>query len=90
MSFEINDASSWSEEIFGSTELGDKRLTKRLVTIGKQLSSATGASLSKSCAGDDALLEGSYRFLRNDKVKASKIAESAYESVVWRKQANYY
>ncbi len=81
MSFEINDASLWSEEIFGGTELGDKRLTKRLVTIGKQLSSATGASLSKSCSGDEALLEGSYRFLRNDKVKANKIAESAYESI---------
>lgn len=80
MGFEINDASLWSEEMFGTAELGDKRLTKRLVTIGTQLSSAIGASLSKSCAGDDALLEGSYRFLRNDKVKASKIAESGYES----------
>jgi len=81
MSFDINDASSWSEEIFGSAKLGDKRLTRRLVTIGKQLSSATGASLSKSCAGDEALLEGGYRFLRNDKVKSSKIAESAYASI---------
>lgn len=49
--------------------------------IGKQLSSATGASLSKSCGGDEALLDGSYRFLRNDKVKANKIGESAYESI---------
>jgi len=88
MGFEINDASLWSEEIFGSAELGDKRLTKRLVSIGKQLSSTTGASLSKSCAGDEALLEGSYRFLRNDKVKANKIAESAYESISRLAQAS--
>ncbi|HCJ1147834.1 TPA: hypothetical protein RG395_003041 [Legionella pneumophila] len=46
-------------------ELGDKRLTKRLVQLGKQLSNCSGSSLSQSSLGDEALVEGGYRFLRN-------------------------
>ena len=80
MGIEINDASAWSKSVFGKVNLGDKRLNKRLVQIGKQLSNETGASLSKSCNGNEALLEGSYRFLRNDKVKVSKIASAGYDA----------
>ncbi|AOW56845.1 hypothetical protein BE843_00505 [Legionella pneumophila subsp. pneumophila] len=65
MDLAIEDAAAWSEAIFGSVALGDKRLTRRLIQIGKQLSSIPGGSLSESCEGQDALIEGSYRFLRN-------------------------
>ena len=64
MELAIENTQAWSEAIFGSVDLGDKRLTKRLMQIGKQLSSLPGSSLSESCDGQDALLEGSYRFLR--------------------------
>ncbi|MFO3345274.1 transposase DNA-binding-containing protein, partial [Legionella pneumophila serogroup 6] len=60
MELAIEDATAWSEAIFGSVDLGDKRLTKRLIQMGKQLSSLPGSSLSASCEGQDALLEGSY------------------------------
>ncbi|HGT2715722.1 TPA: transposase DNA-binding-containing protein, partial [Legionella pneumophila] len=70
MELAIEDATAWSEAIFGSVDLGDKRLTKRLIQMGKQLSSLPGSSLSASCEGQDALLEGSYRFLRNKRVSA--------------------
>lgn len=77
---EINDASLWSNALFGKANLGDKRLTKRLVQMGTQLSKSTGASLAKSCEGDSALLEGGYRFLRNDSVSAEAIAASGHEA----------
>ena len=75
----VNNASNWSEAIFGTVNLGDKRLTSRLVKIGEQLSFATGESLSKSCSGDEALIEGSYRFLRNSRVCAEQIASGGYD-----------
>ena len=74
MNLDVHNATAWSEAIFGQIELGDKRLTRRLVQMGQQLSENTGASLSKSCSGNDALLEGGYRFLRNEKVSANQIA----------------
>ena len=45
MDLPVEDATAWSEAIFGSTSLGDKRLTRRLTQIGKQLSSMPGSSL---------------------------------------------
>ncbi|RZV24576.1 IS4/Tn5 family transposase DNA-binding protein, partial [Legionella longbeachae] len=42
-----------------SVDLGDKRLTRRLTQIGKQLSSMPGGCLPESCEGQDALIEGS-------------------------------
>lgn len=79
MNIEIENAGRWSEAIFGKCSLGDKRLTRRLVQIGKQLSSVTGSSLSKSSEGQDALVEGGYRFLRNDRIIAEQIAAGGYD-----------
>jgi hypothetical protein len=78
MDLSIKDTTAWSEAIFGTTDLGDKRLTRRLVQIGKQLSSLPGHSLSGSCDGEGSLLEGSYRFLRNNRVNADQIALGGY------------
>lgn len=79
MDISLNDAAKWSEAIFGRVDLGDKRLTKRLVQMGTQLSGSSGSSLSHSSSGDEALLEGGYRFLRNPRVNASQIASGGYE-----------
>ena len=56
MELAVEDSTAWSEAIFGSVSLGDKRLTRRLIQIGKQLSSLPGGSLSESCEGQDALI----------------------------------
>lgn len=79
MNLKIEDAKAWSETIFGDCALGDKRLTRRLVKIGHQLSKKQGASLSNSCEGKAALIEGSYRFIRNEKISANKIAKGVYD-----------
>ena len=80
MELEIENAVMWSEAIFGRCDLGDKRLTGRLVKIGSQLSKSQGTSLSKSCEGKSALIEGSYRFIRNERVSAMQIANGGYSA----------
>ena len=42
-----------------------------------------GTSLSVSCEGHEALLEGSYRFLRNKRINANQIAEGGYNVTCW-------
>ena len=76
----ILNGNQWAQDIFGESQFGDKRLTKRLQKVGAQLSDSIGTSLASSCNGDDAALEGSYRFIRNEKVIPDKIAESGFKS----------
>jgi hypothetical protein len=78
----ILNSNDWAQDVFGACKLGDHRLTKRLKTVGTQLSEAIGTSLASSCKGSDAALEGAYRMIRNDKVKASNIAEGGFQSTV--------
>lgn len=78
MKLKLEDTSAWSEAIFGSCDLGDKRLTRRLIQLGHQLSSTKDISLSKSCEGKGALIEGSYRFIRNERVSPAQIAQGGY------------
>jgi len=86
MNLQIEDASAWSEAIFGNCSLGDKRLTRRLVKIGTQLSKNQGSSLSESCGGEDALIEGSYRFIRNKRCNANTIAKGGYDVTAYLAQ----
>jgi hypothetical protein len=78
----ILNCNAWAQDVFGACKLGDHRLTKRLQTVGTQLSEAIGTSLASSCQGSDAALEGAYRMIRNEKVKASNIAEGGFQSTV--------
>lgn len=79
MDLKLEDSAEWSKTIFGNSALGDKRLTRRLVQIADQLSRTQDVSLSKSCKGEGALIEGSYRFVRNKRVSALEIAHGGYE-----------
>jgi hypothetical protein len=79
MELKLEDARAWSEAIFGNCSLGDKRLTQRLIKLGTQLSRTKDLSLSKSCEGKGALIEGSYRFVRNERVSATQIAKGGYD-----------
>lgn len=69
----------WAQETFGSAKLGDSRRTDRLVTLASQSAKHTGKSLAAACEGDEALLEGSYRLIRNPKVEPMKIRQAGYE-----------
>jgi hypothetical protein len=77
----IKDTEQWAEQTFGNADLGDKRRTKRLVKLSGQLAARTGASIVQA-AGDTAAIEGAYRFIRNNKIDASDIAEAGFNALL--------
>lgn len=80
------EAAEWSNEMFGECELGDARLTTRLVDLARRLALKAGASIVKCCNGDSAAQLGCYRFLRNDRVSDDAIAEGGFAAVARRAQ----
>lgn len=79
----IKDTEQWAKEIFGHADLGDNRRTKRLVKLSAQMAAHMGASVVEA-AGDTASIEGAYRFIRNQAVDASDIAEAGFGSLLPR------
>ena len=77
----IKDTEQWANELFGHADLGDKRRTERLVKLGHQMATHTGSSIVKA-AGDQASIEGAYRFIRNDSFDAADIATSGFDSLL--------
>ena len=59
----IVKAAEWAQNNFGNAELGDKRRTKRLVTLVTDLVSNIGMSVVKSSQTSDKI-EAAYRFIR--------------------------
>lgn len=57
------DAEGWTEQEFGACQLGDERLTRRLVNITRQKAAQPGASFAQACGGDRYALKGYYRLL---------------------------
>ena len=82
--FAITEAAQWAQENFGRCDLGDKRRGARLVRIAGDLARNAGASLLKSCDGDEAAAEGLYRWLRNAEVDPDAIAEGGFEATAQR------
>jgi hypothetical protein len=72
----------WAEKMFGGCDLGDKRLTNRVVKVSGQLANYIGESLAHSSQGNQADLTGAYRLIRNPKVSAEAIAQAGYEAIV--------
>lgn len=75
----IQDPKKWSNEVFGSCDLGDPRRLARLIRYASQQASAPDSSTLKACRGDKAAEEASYRFLRNEHVKAIAIDEGVFK-----------
>ncbi len=76
------DEKHWALETFGESDLGDRRLTKRLVDMATRLASQIGTSMAACCNGDAAAQSGSYRLLRNDSVAPEAIAQGGFDSTV--------
>ncbi len=77
----IKNTDDWAEELFGNADLGDNRRTKRLVKLSSQMATHTGMSVVQA-AGDSASIEGAYRFIRNQAVDASDIAQAGFEALL--------
>jgi hypothetical protein len=74
------DAHQWAERVFGGSNLGDPRRTRRLVDYAARQAQAGNASPMAACRGDAAAAEGAYRLIRNQKVDAGEIAEGGFQA----------
>lgn len=73
----MTDNAKWAEETFGKTNLGDPRRTSRLVKLAETLANTPGkpfVNITESPAD----MEGAYRFIRNESVDATSIAEAGF------------
>lgn len=66
----------WASQEFGEAELGDKRLTQRLINIAETKSRHPGASYLQAGHGDRYDIKGYYNFIRNDR------EENTFESIL--------
>jgi hypothetical protein len=76
---------SWVTQELGHAELGDARLSKRLVKVVEDLAEQPEASVPQAC-GDWAATKGAYRFWDNDKVEPDSILSAHQQSTVNRIQ----
>ncbi len=73
----------WAEEEFGEAQLGDKRLTKRLVQLARQRATKPNASIAESCGGA-AGTRAAYRFYDNRKMDLEQIQEPHRKAMIKR------
>ena len=74
---------NWAELEFDEAELGDRRLTVRLVDLARRLAEHPSQSLPEACE-DAAQLKAAYRFFDNEKVTPSAMLRSHVRSTMLR------
>jgi hypothetical protein len=82
MTFPLHHAEAWAKNTFGTAKLGDIRRTARLVDIACLMAQSSGQSAASACKGDPALVEGTYRFIRNDNIYPEKIRRAGFAQTV--------
>lgn len=74
---------SWAQTEFGQAQLGDKRLTQRLVKLAEQFEAQPFASIPQAC-GTWANTQAAYDFFDNDKVEVTSIVGAHRGATVGR------
>jgi hypothetical protein len=74
---ELN-TSAWAEQQWGQCELGDRRLTRRAVALGRRMVERPEASLLRQ-TNDLAELRGAYRLLNNERVTFAQVCQPHFE-----------
>jgi hypothetical protein len=78
---------SWAEKELGQAQLGDSRLSQRLVTLATRLAEAPSANLPQACRGW-AEVQAAYRFLSQDKVRWQDILQPHWDASLERIKAH--
>jgi hypothetical protein len=68
------ESERWAEQEFGCSQLGDERLSARLVKIAGSKGKRPGTSYARASQGDRHALKGYYRFINNDRRQMSSAA----------------
>jgi hypothetical protein len=79
----LKDPGDWAEEEFGGAELGDERLSKRLVDLGRCFYARPGTSIPQAC-DSRARTKAAYRLLMNEKVNLDAILVPHREATMRR------
>jgi len=77
------EGEDWAEEEFGLVELGDHRLTQRLMGIARDFYARPQASIPQACQ-TRAKTKGAYRFFDHPETNMDKVLEQHYEATVFR------
>ncbi|KZN47077.1 hypothetical protein JL49_12035 [Pseudoalteromonas luteoviolacea] len=83
----IDQHTKWAEQQFAKSELGDPRRTARLVKLASTLANEPEKSLV-NITQSPADMEGAYRFIRNEHIAASAIAESGFKATTEQAQTH--
>lgn len=73
-----SDEQEWAQALFGASELGDVRRTRRAVDVAARQAAKPSGSTNETCEGDDAAAEAAYRFLRNERVNPKSLEEAPF------------
>jgi len=76
-------AQDWAEDEFGEADLGDRRLTKRLVGIVRDFYARPQGSVPQACQ-TRAKTKAAYRFFDHPKMGMDKVLEQHYEATLAR------
>jgi hypothetical protein len=74
-----SNADEWANAMFGKSELGDARRTKRAVDYAARQAANPGGTTHEVCAGDDAAAEAAYRLMRNDAVEPEALEAGPFQ-----------
>ncbi|MCD6214907.1 MAG: IS4 family transposase [Candidatus Desulfofervidus sp.] len=77
------EVQDWAEDEFGEADLGDRRLTKRLVGIVRDFYARPQASVPQACQ-TRAKTKAAYRFFDHPKMGMDKVLEQHYEATLAR------
>lgn len=80
---EAGVAEDWAEEELGEAEIGDRRLSKRLVSIGRAFYARPQANIPQACQ-TRAETKAAYRFLDHPETSMETILEPHYQATVAR------
>lgn len=72
---ELTQGQTWAEREFGTAELGDQRLNKRLTMIANFFTNSPTLSIPQAC-GSWKVTKATYRFFDNDRIKEKEIQAS--------------
>ncbi|WP_428847780.1 IS4/Tn5 family transposase DNA-binding protein [Shewanella abyssi] len=75
----IFNAEQWSCHHFKNCFFGDTRRTDRVIEVAADMARCSGKSIALSCQGNEAIVEGAYRLIRNDNISPEVIRASGFQ-----------
>lgn len=81
----MTNPEDWAKCQFGHANLNDPRRTQRLVSLATSIAQHPGVAVSRLPLSP-AQMEGAYRFIRNENIQASDIAEAGFHATMQQAQ----